>query len=186
MFTRAAGIAGLAALILACGGPDTSPFFLWRMRPGMPLDSVERLVLFHADLRQGAEVWERCEPLGSGARRCERALAEPWGRLQVVVTSDGKVPYLAFAPATPRETSVDDSIQVMTRQWARAKGVRVDPHDVSESNPWGVMEMRNGRWRAFLTFDGKRCQDSARFCTSLIQLVDWRAGRQYADMSVPH
>ena len=186
VFARAAGIAGLAALIVACGGPATSPFSLWRMRPGMPFDSVERLVLFHADLRQSVEVWDRCEPLDAGARRCERALDSPWGRLQVVVTSDGKVPYLAFAPPTPREESVDDSIQVMSRQWGRAKGVRMDWHGVSESSPWGVAEMRSGRWRAFLTFDGKRCQDSARFCASLIQLVDWQAGRKYADMSTPH
>ena len=185
MFTRAAGIAGVAALILACAGPATSPFVLSRMRPGMPLDSLERQVYFHADLRQSVEVWDRCKPLDAGARRCERAFASPRGRLQVVVTSDGRVPYLAFAPATPRATSVDDSIQVMTRQWARVKGVRLDPHDVSESNPRGIMEMSKGRWRAFMTFDGGYCEGVYRFCASLIQLVDWRAGRKYADMSVP-
>jgi len=186
VFTRVAGLAGVAALILACGGPATSPFYLWRMRPGMPFDSLERWVFPHADLRQNVEVWERCEPLDGGARRCERELAEPWGRLRVVVTSDGRVAYLAFAPATPRVKSLDDSLKVMTRQWGRVKGVRVDWHGVSESSPWGVAEMRSGRWRAFLTFDGKRCEDSALFCTSLIQLVDWHAGRKYADMSTPH
>ena len=184
MFTRAVGSAGVVALILGCGGPSQSPFVLWKLRPGMPLDSLEGRVVPNA-LRGVVDVWERCDTLEGSARRCERRLESPAGTLRIVAARDGTVPYVAFAPGTPREQATDDSLQVMTRQWARAKGVRVDPHDVSESNPRGVMEMRKGRWRALMTFDGGYCEGVYRFCTSLVQLVDWRAGRQYVDTIVP-
>jgi len=70
MLARPVGVVGIAALLLACSDPDNaalSPFFLWGMRPGMQLDSVEQFLL-----RQDNRPWERCEDLGSGVRRCER------------------------------------------------------------------------------------------------------------------
>ncbi len=186
MFTRAAGVAGVAALILACYTPRESPFFLWNwsIRPGMPLDGVEDFFVRHDELGQGQKVWERCDPLDAGARRCERQTASPWGRFQIVAASDGRVLYLAFAPGT-RDTIFDDSLSAMQRRWARMMGVRLKPHGVSEANPKGIAEMRAGRWRALMTFDGKLRAGTSRPCPALIQLVDWRAGRKYADMSVP-
>ena len=183
MLARAVGSAGVVALLLGCGGPSKSPFFLWSIRPGMPLDSLEGRVVPNA-LRGVVEVWERCDTLAGGARRCERRLESPTGTLRIVEARDGTVPYVAFAPE-PREVAFDDSLDVMERQWARTKGVKTDPHDVSESNPRGIAEMRSGRWRALMTFDGGYCEVIYRFCPSLIQLVDWRAGRQYVDTIVP-
>ena len=108
-------------------------------------------------------------------------------RAPVVASADGRVVYLAFAPAT-RDISFDVSLTRMQRPWWRTRGTRLDPHGVSEENPYGAAEFRFGRWRAFNTFDGKRCENTLhpRPCPSLIQLVDWRAGRKYVDMSVPH
>jgi len=105
----------------------------------------------------------------------------------VVASADGRVVYLAFAPAT-RDISFDVSLTRMQRPWWRTRGTRLDPHGVSEENPYGAAEFRFGRWRAFNTFDGKRCENTPHPvpCPSLIQLVDWRHGRKYADMSVPH
>jgi hypothetical protein len=197
MFIRAAGIAWVVVLCSACGGPDRSPFLLWweqdqfyrpigGIRTGMPLDSVERFWIRRDGLRENANIWDRCTAVGAGARRCERRTAAPSGRFDVVARADGRVVYLAFAPAT-RDIIFDDSLTRMQRPWWRTRGARLDPHGVSDANPYGVAEMRLGRWRAFNTFDGKRCENTPhpRPCPSLIQLVDWRDGRQYADMSVP-
>ena len=195
MFTRVAGIAGV--VVLLSGGPDKSPFVLWwegdpfgrptgGIRPGMPLDSVALFWIQRDGLRENANVWDRCAPVDAGARRCERGTVTPRGRFDVVASADGRVVYLAFAPAN-RDIIFDDSLTWMQRPWTRTRGVRLDPHGVSDENPYGVAEMRFGRWRAFNTFDGKRCENTLhpRPCPSLIQLVDWRDGRQYADMSVP-
>jgi hypothetical protein len=197
VFIRAAGIAGVVVLLSACGGPDRSPFVLWwerdqfskatgGIRTGMPLDSLEQFWIQRDGLRENANVWDRCAPVDAGARRCERGTVTPRGRFDVVASADGRVVYLAFAPAT-RDIIFDDSLTWMQRPWTRTRGVRLDPHGVSDENPYGVAEMRFGRWRAFNTFDGKRCENTLhpRPCPSLIQLVDWRDGRQYADMSVP-
>jgi hypothetical protein len=198
VLTRAAGIAGVVALLSACGGPERSPFVLWwegdafgrptgGIRPGMPLDSVALFWIQRDGLQQNANVWDRCAPVGAGARRCERGTVTPRGRFDVVAAADGRVVYLAFAPAT-RDIIFDDSLTWMQRPWWRTRGARLDPHGVSDANPYGVAEFRFGRWRAFNTFDGKRCENTLhpRPCPSLIQLVDWRNGRQYADMTVPH
>lgn len=200
MFIRAAGIAGVVLVLSACGGPETSPFMLWGdtdimgllirrggIRTGMPLDSVEQFWVRRDELPQNANVWDRCEPVGAGARRCTRGTAAPAGRFDVVATSDGRTVYLAFAPAT-RDIVFDDSLTRMQVLWIRTRGVRFDPHGLSDENTYGVAEMRIGRWRAFNTFDGKRCENTQhpRPCPSLIQLVDWSAGRKYADMTVPH
>jgi hypothetical protein len=197
MFTRAAGIAGVVVLLSACGGPDKSPFVLWwerdeftriigGIRTGMPLDSVEQFWIQRDLLRDSANVWDRCVPADAGAKRCERRTGAPSGRFAVVAAADGRVVYVAFAPAT-RDIVFDDSLTWMQRPWWRTRGARLDPHGVSDANPHGVAEFRLGRWRAFNTFDGKRCENTPqpRPCPSLIQLVDWRDGRKYADMSVP-
>jgi len=197
VFTRVAGIAGVVVLLSACGGPDTSPFALWwegdafgrptgGIRTGMPLDSVEQFWIGRDGLRQNVKVWDRCAPVGAGARRCERETVTPPGRFDVVASADGRVVYVAFAPAT-RDIDFDVSLSRMQRPWWRTRGARLDPHGVSDANPYGVAEMRVGRWRAFNTFDGKRCENTPHPlpCPSLIQLVDWRDGRQYADTSVP-
>ncbi len=197
MFTRVAGIAGVVVLLSACGGADRSPFVLWwyqdqfyrptgGIRTGMPLDSLERFSIQRDGLRENAKVWDRCAPVDAGARRCERETVTPPGRLDVVASADGRVVYLAFAPAT-RDIIFDESLTRMQRPWWRTRGVRLDPHGVSEENPYGVAEMRIGRWRAFNTFDGKRCENTLhpRPCPALIQLVDWGGGRKYVDMSVP-
>ena len=197
MFTRVAGIAGVVVLLSACGGADRSPFVLWwyqdqfyrptgGIRTGMPLDSLERFWIQRDGLRENAKVWDRCAPVDAGARRCERGTVTPPGRLDVVASADGRVVYLAFAPAT-RDIIFDESLTRMQRPRWRTRGVRLDPHGVSEENPYGVAEMRIGRWRAFNTFDGKRCENTLhpRPCPALIQLVDWGGGRKYVDMSVP-
>jgi len=197
VFTRAAGIAGVVVLFSACGGPDKSPFLLWwdedefyrpiaGIRTGMPLDSLERFWIQRDGLRENANVWDRCAPVDVGGKRCERRTVAPSGRFAVVAAADGRVVYLAFAPAT-RDIIFDDSLTRMQRPWWRTRGVRLDPHGVNDENPYGVAEMRIGRWRAFNTFDGKRCENTLhpRPCPSLIQLVDWQGGKQYADMSVP-
>jgi hypothetical protein len=185
VFTRAAGIAGIAALGLACGGgPTTSPFFLWTLRPGMPVGSVEDFVIKRfRPSESDTAAWERCDSLSAGARRCERMILAPYGRLQVIAASDGRVLYLAFAPQT-RDRAFDDSLTAMQREWLRGEKVRADPHGVSEEHPKGIAEMRSGRWRAFMTFDGKVCYGTTRPCPALIQLVDWGAGGKYVDMSV--
>jgi hypothetical protein len=197
VFSRAAGIAGVVALLSACGGPEKSPFVLWwegdafgrptgGIRPGMPLDSVELFWIQRDGLQQNANVWDRCASVDAGAKRCERGTGAPTGRFAVVAAADGHVLYVAFAPAN-RDIIFDDSLTRMQRPWWRTRGARLDPHGVSDANPHGVAEFRLGRWRAFNTFDGKRCENTPhpRPCPSLIQLVDWRDGRQYADMSVP-
>jgi len=197
VFTRVAGIAGVVVLLSACGGADRSPFVLWwyqdqfyrptgGIRTGMPLDSLERFWIQRDGLRENAKVWDRCAPVDAGARRCERETVTPPGRLDVVASADGRVVYLAFAPAT-RDIIFDDSLTWMQRPWWRTRGGRLDPHGVSDENPYGVAEMRFGRWRAFNTFDGKRCENTLhpRPCPALIQLVDWGGGRKYVDMSVP-
>lgn len=187
MFTRVAAIAGVAALSLACGsGPKTSPFFLWSVRPGMPLDSVEQFFRRRDELGQSQQVWERCDRLDGGARRCVRRNGAPWGQFEVVAAADGRVVYLAFAPGV-RDVIFDDSVSAMQRRWVRGKRVRMDPGGVSEENPVGIAQMRSGRWRALMTFDGKRCENTQRPrpCPALFQLVDWSDGQKYADMSVP-
>ena len=197
MFTRAASIAGVVVLLSACGGPATSPLVLWwdtdefwrpigGIRTGMPLDSLEQFWFQRDGLQKNAKVWDRCAPVDAGGRRCERETVTPPGRLDVVASADGRVVYLAFAPAT-RDISFDVSLTRMQRPWWRTRGTRLDPHGVSEENPYGAAEFRFGRWRAFNTFDGTRCENTPHPvpCPSLIQLVDWRDGRQYADMSVP-
>lgn len=198
MFTRATGIASVVVLSLGCGGPETSPFILWGedglwkqnerggVRTGMPLDSVEQFWIRRDGLPQHAKVWDQCAPVDAGGGRCVRRTAAPWGRFAVVTAADGRVVYLAFAPAT-RDIIFDDSLTRMQRPWTRTRGVRLDPHGVSDANPYGVAELRIGRWRAFNTLDGKRCENTIRPrpCPALIQLVDWGDGRKYADLSVP-
>jgi len=197
MFTRVAGIAGVVGLLSACGGPATSPLVLWwdtdefyrpigGIRTGMPLDSLEQFWIEHDGLRESANVWDRCVPVDAGAKRCARETVRPPGRFDMVAAADGRVVYLAFAPAT-RDIVFDLALTRMQGAWIRKRGARLDPHGVSEENPYGAAEMRVGRWRAFNTFDGKRCEntDHPIPCPSLIQLVDWSDGRQYADTSVP-
>ena len=181
---RTAGVLGVA-LILSCGsgGPEQSPFFLWDIRPGMPLDSVAEFLAVHDDIRPDQEIWERCAPVGD-ARRCVRRNVTPGGELAVVVDADNRVLYMSFAPE-PRSVGFDDSLSAMQRRWARGEDVKMDPHGISEQSPVGIAEMRSGRWRALMTFDGKPCVNTNRPCPALIQLVDWSAGKQYADMSVP-
>jgi len=174
----------VVALLAACGGPDTSPFFLWSLRPGMPLDSADQALRQRDELSPTANVWDQCTPLDAGAQRCVRRNKSPWGQLDIVAGSDGRVLYLSFAPGT-RSLVFDDSLSGMQQRWAQPSGVHMDPHGVSEANPHGVAEMRNGRWRAFMTFDGKLCAGTTRPCPARIQLVDWSAGRKYADMTVP-
>jgi len=186
---RAAGVAGVAAVLLACGGggggPAESPFYLWSIRPGMPLLVVAGDLIEREGLAPDASVWGNgCANLDGGARRCEHRTTAPLGRLVVVVASDNRVLYVAFAPET-RDPAFDDSLTLMERGWMRVPGTKMDAHGVSEDHPRGVAEMRNGRWRAFMTFDGKVCERTALPCPALIQLVDWSEGRKYVEMKVP-
>ncbi len=130
MFTRVAGIAGVVVLLSACGGPDKSPFVLWwegdpfgrptgGIRPGMPLDSVALFWIQRDGLRENANVWDRCAPVDAGAKRCERGTLAPRGRFDVVASADGRVVYLAFAPAN-RDIIFDDSLTWMQRPWTPA------------------------------------------------------------------
>jgi hypothetical protein len=180
----------MAALLLACSDPDradVSPFFLWGMRPGMQLDSVEQFLL-----RQDNVPWGKCEDLGSGVRRCERHTTWVWGRLEALAGPDGRVLYLSFAPSkseygTGRDLIFDKELSVMQQRWARTRKVRMDPHGVNEANPRGIAEFSTarGRWKALMTFDGRLCTGTSRPCPALIQLLDWRAAQNYAVMSVP-
>jgi hypothetical protein len=187
---RSVSVLGVAALLLACSDPDradVSPFFLWGMRPGMQLDSVEQFLL-----RQDNVPWGKCEDLGSGVRRCERHTTWVWGRLEALAGPDGRVLYLSFAPSkseygTGRDLIFDKELSVMQQRWARTRKVRMDPHGVNEANPRGIAEFSTarGRWKALMTFDGRLCTGTSRPCPALIQLLDWRAAQNYAVMSVP-
>jgi hypothetical protein len=187
---RSVSVLGAAALLLACSDPDRadlSPFFLWGMRPGMQLDSVEQFLL-----RQDNVPWGKCEDLGSGVRRCERHTTWVWGRLEALAGPDGRVLYLSFAPSktehgTGRDLIFDKELNVMAQRWARTKDVRLDPHGVNEANPRSIAEFSTsrGRWKVLLTFDGRLCTGTSRPCPALIQLLDWRAAQNYAVMSVP-
>ncbi|MGH7529267.1 MAG: hypothetical protein ACREMN_02700 [Gemmatimonadales bacterium] len=182
--------AALAALGLACSDPDDadqSSFFLWGMRPGMQLDSAEQFLI-----RQDNRPWERCEGGDTGVRRCVRSTTWVSGRLEAVAGPDGRVLYLSFAPSpmeygTGRDLMFDNDLSGMQQRWARTKDVRMDPHGVSEANPRGIAEFSTarGRWKALITFDGRRCTGSSRACPALIQLLDWRAAQGYAELSVP-
>lgn len=203
MFTRAAALAGIVALSLGCGsGPEQSPFFFARPldwggggpRPGMPLDSLEQFLRLRDELGQGESVWDRCDPVAGGARRCIRSsewrsLSDvanpPRIRWDVVAAADGRVVYLAFSH--PGHAAFDDTVNYMTQRWVRARGVRLNPGGVSDANPYGIAEMRSGRWRALFTHAGQLCEGTTKrsYCATLIQLVDWRDGRQYADMTEP-
>ncbi|PYP55814.1 MAG: hypothetical protein DMD40_12665 [Gemmatimonadetes bacterium] len=187
---RTAGVLGIAALLLACSDPDKaelSPFFLWGMRPGMQLDSVEQFLI-----RQDNVPWGKCEDLGNRFRRCERHTSWIWGRLEAVAGPDGRVLYLSFAPdksehGTGRDVIFDKQLDVMAQQWARTRHVRMDPHGVNEASHRGIAEFSTarGRWKALLTFDGRLCTGTSRPCLALIQLLDWRAAQSYALMTVP-
>jgi hypothetical protein len=203
VFTRSAALAGAAALSLACSsGPEQSPFFIvldpfsssHGPRPGEPLDDMERFLRARDDVREYEQVWDRCDPLAGGARRCTRSRSwrgaedvpvPPDVRWDVVAAADGRVVYLALAH--PLHAAFDDSVNFMTQRWVRRRGVRLHPGDVSDSHPYGIAEMRAGRWRALFTHAGKLCKgtEKQRYCATLIQLVDWRDGRQYADMREP-
>jgi hypothetical protein len=194
---RAAGIIGVVVVLSACGGPAKSPLVLWwdtdplyrpigGIRTGMPLDSLERFWVLRDGLTPDAQVWDRCTPVDAGAQRCERRTVAPAGHFTMVAAADGRVVYMAYAPEI-RDIVFDDSLTWMQRDWILKRGARLDPRGVTEENPHGVAEMRIGRWRGFNTFDGKQCENTIhpRPCPSLIQLVDWRDGRQYADTIGP-
>src|SRR5213594_1988334 len=117
----------VAVLLVACGGPDRCPFVFWweedafgrptgGIRTGMPLDSVEQFWIWRDALQQNAKVWDRCTPVDAGARRCERETVARPGRFDVVAAADGRVVYMAFAPAT-RDIVFDDSLTWMQRPW---------------------------------------------------------------------
>src|SRR6185503_16081659 len=102
MTIRAAGLAGMVALLLACGdsGPAESPFYLWMIRPGMPLTAVADYLIVREGLTPDAVVWGKgCANLDGGARRCEHRTTVPPGQIAVVVASDNHVLYVSFAPA---------------------------------------------------------------------------------------
>ena len=183
-------LASLLLLVVGCADPDkadVSPFFLWGMRPGMQLDSIEQFLI-----RQDNMPWAKCEgPIG-GVRRCERYTTWTAGRLEAVAGPDGRVLYLSFAPSpaeqgTGRDLMFDEDLSRMQQRWARTKNVRMDPHGVSEANPRGIAEFstQRGRWKALMTFDGRMCTGGQRPCPALIQLLDWRAAQGYARMTVP-
>lgn len=182
-------IIGFATLAIACADPDTadlSPFFLWDMRPGMQLDSVEQFLI-----RQDNMPWARCEGVKTSVRRCERYTTWVAGRIEAVAGPDGRVLYLSFAPSkseygTGRDLMFDQDLSGMQQRWAKTKNVRMDPHGVSEANPRGIAEFSTarGRWKALMTFDGRRCSGTSRPCPALIQLLDWRAAQNYAVMTV--
>jgi hypothetical protein len=187
---RTAATLALAGLLLACSNPDKadlSPFFLWGMRPGMQLDSVEQFLI-----RQDNMPWAKCDGERSTIRRCERYTTWIAGRIQAVAGPDGRVLYLSFAPSkaeygTGRDLMFDNELSGMQQRWAKTKKVRMDPHGVSEANPRGIAEFStaHGRWKALMTFDGRTCTGTTRACPALIQLLDWHAAQNYADMSVP-
>jgi len=187
---RTAGVLATAALLLACSDPDKadlSPFFLWGMRPGMQLDSIEQFLI-----RQDNMPWAKCEGARGSLRRCERYTTWIAGRIEAVAGPDGRVLYLSFAPSKPehgtgRDLIFDTELSGMQQQWARTRKVRMDPHGVNEANPRGIAEFSTarGRWKALMTFDGRLCTGTSRPCPALIQLLDWRAAEGYALMTVP-
>lgn len=175
---------GWALLLVGCStdpdDADRAPFFLWGARPGMQLDSVEQIFI-----RQDNVSWF-CEDLGAGVRRCRRPTRWVYGRLEAVAAADGRVLYLAFAPdsseyGTGRDVLFDEDLAGMERVWTRARGVRFDPHGVSEASPKGTVDFTTPRshWKALVTFDGRLCTGLPRPCPALVQLVDWRDGRAY-------
>src|SRR5688572_9197869 len=177
-------------VLVGCADPDradVSPFFLWGMRPGMQLDSVEQFLI-----RQDNIPWAKCEGARGSIRRCERHLSWIVGRLEAIAGPDGRVLYLSFAPAksefgSGRDLLFDNDLSGMQQRWAKTKNVRMDPHGVSEANPRGIAEFSTarGRWKALMTFDGRPCTGTTRACPVLIQLLDWHAAQNYADMTVP-
>jgi hypothetical protein len=190
MLTRTLGAVAAAAL-LGCSNPDKadlSPFYLWGMRPGMQLDSVEQFLI-----RQDNMPWASCEgPKSGGIRRCERYTTWIAGRLEAVAGSDGRVLYLSFEPSqseygTARDLMFDNDLSGMQQRWAKTKDVRMDPHGVSEANPRGIAEFstKRGRWKALMTFDGRTCTGTSRPCVARVQLLDWNAAQGYAKLSVP-
>jgi hypothetical protein len=189
MLTHTARALG-AAVLLGCSDPDNadqSPFLLWGVGPGMQLDAVEQTFL-----REDNVPWGKCEDLGSGARRCERQTTWVHGRLEAVAGPGGRVVYISFAPAptefgTGRDLMFDEDLSAMERKWVRTKGVRTDPHGVSEANPRGIVEFSTarGRWKALVTFGGRMCTGRPRPCPALVQLVDWRAAEGYVQGYTP-
>ena len=177
------------ALAWSCSNPDKaeqSPFFLWGIRPGMQLDSVEQFLI-----RQDNMPWAKCEGARGTIRRCERHLTWIAGRLEAVAGPDGRVLYISFEPAkseygTARDLMFDNDLSSMQRRWARTKNVRMDPHGVNEANPYGIAEFstQRGRWKALISFDGRRCTGTERACPARIQLLDWNAAQGYARLTV--
>ena len=182
-------IVAATAGLTACGNPDTadvSPFYLWGMRPGMQLDSVEQFLI-----RQDNMPWAKCEGSRGSVRRCERYTTWIAGRVEAVAGPDGRVLYLSFAPSkseygTGRDLMFDNDLSGMQQRWAKTKNVRMDPHGVSEANPRGIAEFstEKGRWKALMTFDGRMCSGTSRPCPALIQLLDWRSAQGYAKLTV--
>jgi hypothetical protein len=177
-------------MLAACGRDpdraDVSPFFLWGARPGLHIDSVGQ-ILTNLDNMP----WATCKDLGGGFKRCERDLSWVAGTFEAVAVPGGRVIYIAFAPALNQpqiglDRMFDDDLSRMQQQWAKTKGVRMDPHGVSEANPRGIAEFSTarGRWKALMTFDGRMCSGTERPCTALVQLVDWPTAESYARLTV--
>ena len=177
-------------MILGCSNPDKadlSPFFLWGIRPGMQLDSVEQFLI-----RQDNVPWAKCEGSRGSVRRCERYTTWVAVRIEAVAGPDGRVLYLSFELSkseygTGRDLMFDDDLSRMQQRWARTKSVRMDPHGVNEANPRGIAEFstKRGRWKALMTFDGRRCTGTSRACIARVQILDWPAAQSYAELSVP-
>jgi hypothetical protein len=166
------------ALTVACAGPDgatRSPFPLWGLRLGMPIDAVEQFLL-----RQDNVPWGQCDTLAAGIRRCSRYVSFPAGTFEVLADVEGRVVRMRLdvSDRSVGELIFDEQLGAMEKGWFKVKSMRVDDGGVSDAHPVGIVTFstKRGRWTAAVTFDGHRCYGAARACPVRVETSDHRAG----------
>ena len=168
----------VVSLTLACSSPDgaaRSPFPLWTLRVGMPIDAVEQYLL-----RQDNVPWGRCDTLAIGLRLCSRYVSFPAGNFEALADAQGRVVRMRL-DITDRgvgELIFDEQLGAMEKGWFKVKGMRVDDGGVSDAHPVGtvVFSTARGRWTAAVTFDGHKCYGAPRACPVRVEISDHRAG----------
>jgi hypothetical protein len=167
-------------LLAACSSVDEaspSPFFLWEMRPGQPLEVVDQFLI-----RQDHRSWEHCATIAGGYRRCVHWALWVGGEIAAIADQTGKVVYIRFSPpayGSGSDLIFDAELTGMERRWMRVKGVTANnPDGVSEQNPRGTVffSTPKGRYKVFITFDGRTCTGAPRLCAASVILADLRAG----------
>jgi len=171
-------LTALCLFAASCGVDNAaqSPFALWGMRPGQPLNQVAQFLI-----RQDHRSWERCTPIAGGYRRCVHFTGWVVGDLIVIADSGDKVVYIRFSPSdygSGRDLMFDYDLSGMERRWMRVKGVTANPNGVSDQNPRGTAYFTTprGRYKAFVTFDGHLCTGKPIPCPAHVILADLRAG----------